>query len=72
MKAQNSLVMFGKRLKELRLRSGLSQGALAHLAGIHRNYYGETERGLRNVSLKNIIKLATALEVHPSKLFTKY
>jgi transcriptional regulator with XRE-family HTH domain len=73
MKSQDDAqVMFGERLRELRLKAGLSQEALADLAGIHRNYLGESERGLRNVSLKNIIKIAAALKVHPTKLFTKF
>jgi transcriptional regulator with XRE-family HTH domain len=64
--------MFGKRIRELRLKAGLSQEALAALAGVHRNYLGETERGLRNVSLKNILKLAAALQIKPAKLFAKF
>lgn len=72
MKAPDPLVMFGQRLKELRLKAGLSQEALAALAGIHRNYLGETERGLRNIALKNILKLAAALQVKPAKLFSKF
>lgn len=72
MKATDPLIAFGKRLRELRLKAGLSQEALADLAGIHRNYLGETERGLRNVSLRNIVKIAAALKVHPTKLFTKF
>ncbi len=66
------LVMFGKRVRELRTKAGLSQEALADLAGIHRNYLGETERGKRNISLRNILKLAEALKVHPAKLFSKF
>jgi transcriptional regulator with XRE-family HTH domain len=72
MKAPDPLLTFGKRLRELRVKAGLSQEALADLAGIHRNYLGETERGLRNVSLRNILKIAAALNVHPAKLFTKF
>lgn len=72
MTASNPLVIFGKRIRELRLKAGLSQEALAGLAGIHRNYLGETERGLRNIALKNILRLAAALQIKPSKLFAKF
>jgi transcriptional regulator with XRE-family HTH domain len=72
MKPTDPLLVFGERVRELRLKAGLSQEALAELAGIHRNYLGETERGVRNVALKNILKIAAALHVHPTKLFTKF
>lgn len=68
----NSLVIFGKRLKELRLKRGLSQEALAERAGIHRNYLGGIERGERNVSLSSILKIAAALKVKPTKLLEKF
>jgi len=70
-KAPDPLVMFGQRIRELRLKAGLSQESLADLAGIHRNYLGETERGLRNISVRNVLKIATALQVKPGKLFEK-
>jgi transcriptional regulator with XRE-family HTH domain len=41
-------------------------------SGIHRNYLGETERGLRNIALKNILKIAADLEVKPTELFRKF
>lgn len=48
----------------------LTQEKLAELAGIHRNYVGEVERGLRNIALDNICALADALEVSPGDLFS--
>jgi transcriptional regulator with XRE-family HTH domain len=47
---------------------GLSQEGLADLAGMHRTYVSEIERGLRNPSFRNLYKLATALEVPLSDL----
>ena len=60
---------FGRRVRTLRERAGLSQEALAAKAGIHRTYMGGVERGERNISLKNIVRLAAALGVHPRELF---
>ena len=47
---------------------GLSQEGLAELAGMHRTYVSEIERGLRNPSFRNLFKLAAALEVSLSDL----
>ncbi|HET9162011.1 MAG TPA: helix-turn-helix transcriptional regulator [Solirubrobacterales bacterium] len=47
---------------------GLSQEGLADLAGMHRTYVSEIERGLRNPSFRNLFKLATALDIPLSEL----
>jgi transcriptional regulator with XRE-family HTH domain len=60
--------LFGNRVRELRLQKKLSQEKLAELSALHRNYVGGIERGERNVSLLNIVKLARGLEVKPSTL----
>src|SRR5205085_9860550 len=60
--------MFGRRLRELRKRVGLSQEALAHQAGLDRSYVGGVERGEYNISLLNICLLADAIGVPPYEL----
>jgi transcriptional regulator with XRE-family HTH domain len=59
---------FGKNLLERRLALRLSQEELAERADLHRTYVGSVERGERNVSLGNIVRLANALKVKPSDL----
>lgn len=63
-------IIFGRRLRELRLASGLSQEALADIAGLDRTYISGCERGRRNVSLENIYRLSKALGVTPAALIS--
>lgn len=60
---------FGKRVRVLRLANEWTQEFLADRAGIHPTYLGGIERGTRNVSLDNILKISDALDVNPSRLF---
>jgi transcriptional regulator with XRE-family HTH domain len=60
--------IFAKRLRQIRQLRGLSQEALADLAGLHRTYVGSVERSERNVSIDNMARLAKALEVNIAEL----
>jgi len=61
---------FGKTIRHIRLERGLSQEKLAQYSNLHRTYLSDIERGNRNVSLENIVKLANALGVTLSELFS--
>ena len=61
--------LFGKRLRELRKQRGLSQEALALVCDLDRTYIGGIERGERNVSLINIVRISKALDISPQELF---
>ena len=69
---QRDLKGFGAHVRQLRLARHLSQEQLAAGAGIHRTYLSGVERGARNPSLNNILRLARALSLHPSDLFPKH
>ena len=58
----------GKAIRKRRKALGLSQEALAERADLHWTYVGAVERGERNISLVNIVRLARALGVTPSRL----
>ncbi len=53
----------GFNIRRIREEGGLSQEELAALAGLHRAYVGQIERGEKNIGLKNLEKIAKALEV---------
>ena len=61
-------VKFGKKVKEIRLAKNMSQGDLAKKLGVHPTYISGIERGIRNMALKNIEKLAAALGVSIDEL----
>lgn len=61
---------FGSKIRSLRKEKGISQEELAFRSGLHRTYISDIERGARNVSLKNIEKIAKALGVKSQILFS--
>ncbi len=65
---RDPVLVFGARVREARLDLGLSQEDLAERSGFHRTYVGTVERGERNPALRNIVKLAEALDLDPAVL----
>ena len=63
-------VIFGNNIRVQRVIKKLSQEQLSQEAGLDRSYYASVERGERNVSLENIVKIANALETAPASLLT--
>ena len=61
--------LFGTTIKSKRSELGMSQEELADRAGLHRTYVSDVERGVRNVSLISIEKLAHALGLSVWRLF---
>jgi transcriptional regulator with XRE-family HTH domain len=61
-------LLFGRHLKVLRVKAGLSQEQLAERAGMHRTTIGRLERGQSGLSLDRLPDLAAALEVEPRDL----
>lgn len=59
---------FGKTIKNLRTKLGMSQEALADAAGIERSYMGTIERGERNPTLLKVYRIAKALKISAGKL----
>lgn len=60
--------IFGDRVRTERQRLGISQETLAQLSDLHWTFVGQVERGTRNLSLHNIVKLAAGLDVDPAVL----
>lgn len=67
--AKAILENFGKKVKEERLKQGLSQEELAERAGVHRTYIGMIERAEKNITLENIEKISKALGTKISNFF---
>jgi len=63
--------LVAKNIKKYRKSRGYSQEKLAELANLHRTYIGSVEREERNLSLKNLQRIADALGVDPYKLLLK-
>lgn len=60
--------ILGANIRAARINLGLTQEELAELSLLHRTYIGAIEQGRRNVSLKNIVAIAKALNLEPYKL----
>lgn len=66
------LIKFGDKIREERLKQGLSQEELAKIAGVHRTYIGMIERAEKNITLENIEKLARALKINLADIFNNF
>ena len=64
--------VFAKNMRAYRKKAGLTQETLGNLSGLHRTYIGGIEQGRRNVSLKNVGRIAEALGVSPMRLFIEF
>ena len=63
----------GKRLRELRLKAGISsQEALAAKAGVHRTYVGRLERGESGVTLEALAAILAPLGVSLGQFFKPF
>lgn len=67
MNAKNKI---GQRIKDLREKANISQKDLAYSADLDRSYIAGIENGLRNVSILNIEKIASALNVSLKDFFS--
>jgi transcriptional regulator with XRE-family HTH domain len=64
------LVLLGRRVHELRSAKNWSQEEFAHVSGLHRTYIGQIERGEKNISFANLLKIAGVLGVTMSELLS--
>jgi transcriptional regulator with XRE-family HTH domain len=61
--------LVGARLKAIRQRRGLSQEALAHEANLKRAFVSGVERGVFNISIDALGRLADVLHVPLREFF---
>lgn len=67
MKTKNrNLIKIGNNIKKIRKKENLSQEELAFRSGLHRTYIGSVERGERNITILNLIKIAKSLNTDPT------
>lgn len=59
---------FGERVRQRRLKLGLSQEAAAVRCGIHWTQLGKVERGQRSLRLETIVKIGRGLEIDAGSL----
>lgn len=60
---KDTLIKFGQKVRNERIRLGLSQEELASRADVHRTYIGMIERAEKNITLENIVRIARALGI---------
>ena len=64
-------VRFGRAIRRIREEQGINQEEAAERCGLHRTYYSGIERGVRNVSLVNIERVAKGLKKSLPDLFSR-
>lgn len=59
----------GEAIREQRKSLGVSQEDFAEMCDLHRTYIGQVERGEKNISFLNLLRIAGAFREKPSGLF---
>ena len=62
-------IRFGRAVRRIREEQRINQEEAAERCGLHRTYYSGIERGVRNVSLMNIERVAKGLRKSLPDLF---
>lgn len=60
--------LFGKRMREIRMKRGLSQQTVAERAGIAQTHVSDIELGFKLPNLLTVIRLAMAMECKVAEL----
>jgi transcriptional regulator with XRE-family HTH domain len=64
-------IRFGRAIRRIREEQEINQEEAAERCGLHRTYYSGIERGVRNVSLLNIERVAKGLKTSLPELFSR-
>ena len=64
-------IRFGRAIRRIREELGINQEEAAERCGLHRTYYSGIERGVRNVSLVNIERIAHGLKASLPDIFKR-
>ena len=64
-------IRFGRAIRRIREEQKINQEEAAERCGLHRTYYSGIERGVRNVSLVNIEKIAKGLRTSLPDIFRR-
>ena len=64
-------IRFGRAIRRIREDQEINQEEAAERCGLHRTYYSGLERGVRNVSLLNIERVAKGLKTSLPELFAR-
>ena len=64
-------IRFGRAIRRIREEQGINQEEAAERCGLHRTYYSGVERGVRNVSIVNIGKIAKGLKASLPDIFKR-
>jgi transcriptional regulator with XRE-family HTH domain len=67
----NIRIRFGRAIRRIREAQGINQEEAAERCGVHRTYYSGIERGVRNISLVNIERVAKGLKTSLPDLFSR-
>jgi transcriptional regulator with XRE-family HTH domain len=70
--AASALELLGRKIREVRLRRGLTQERLAELCEMHHNHISSVERGITNPTFVALLRIARALDVSITDLLEDF